>query len=416
MNRSTYTQNGPLFSIVVPTRNRCHLLRQALRSAVAQDFADYEIVVSNNHSSDDTEKVADEFASAQLRVVRTSKPLSMPDHWEFAVEHARGEYVMFLCDDDALHAAALAEAANVVAKHDSSLIMLGGTVYWGPNSIDIACRNSIMVPYFSGRTEVVDSRHTLREMSRFIPQPLFLPRMLNSLCRRDLLMKVREEAGRIFLLSPDYSFALMMLAATPTWAYIHKPLWVCGCFAESTGMSTVQNRDGAVQTFIKEMNGQPMLRNTPMSAVLLNNGLADTYLECKKLLPRLLEDFEIDWAQYFAACWIDILTLEGYGGNVRNDIAEFESALDAQPEEIQKKVRRSISTPMMRARRMFGYRIPQSRWLIRLGSRFTHNSRFYWGDRHGFGNIFEASQMLQRLCATVQGSNKSYVEMQTTIR
>src|SRR5262245_25341510 len=313
---ATDNSRRPLFSIVMPTRNRAHLLRHALRSAFSQDFDDYEIVVSNNASQDDTEKVVAEFAHRRLRCVRPDRSLAMPDHWEFAADHARGEYLMYLCDDDSLHPSALTETAKVIEEHRSPLIMLGGTVYWGSNSIDVACRNSIMVPNFRGHTEIIDSKHTLDEMARFIPQPLFVPRMLNSFCQRDLFFQVRKEAGRIFLLSPDYSFAVMTLAATKSWAYIHQPLWVCGCFAESTGMSAVQNRDGAVQTFLKEIDATTMHRNTPMAAILLSNGLADTYLECRKLLPRLLGGFEIDWARYFCACWMDMLILEGYGSNI----------------------------------------------------------------------------------------------------
>ena len=51
--------NSPLFSIVIPTHNRGHLLGNALRSALAQDFDDYEIVVVANGCSDNTREVVD---------------------------------------------------------------------------------------------------------------------------------------------------------------------------------------------------------------------------------------------------------------------------------------------------------------------------------------------------------------------
>jgi glycosyltransferase involved in cell wall biosynthesis len=386
-----------MFSLVMPTRNRSHLLRNALRSAMAQNFDDYEIVVSNNDSHDETEAVVREFEHKRLRLVRTEKMLPMPEHWEFAVEHAQGEYVMFLCDDDAISPNALGITAEVLQQHKVPLVMLGGTVYWGESAIDTAVRNAIMVPYFQGHTEIVDSKKTLAAIGRFEPQPLFLPRMLNSFCRRDLLFNIRAEAKRLFLLSPDYSFAVMTLAGTPQWAYIHLPLWVCGCFKESTGMSTVQNRDGASRKYVEEIGDKDMQQNTPMRRLLLNNALADTYLESKKQLPRLLSDFEIDWTRYFVACWTDIIILEAYGSDVRPDIAEFQSALKQQPEEIRRRVASDVNSLMMRILRFWGYRIPRKRWLVKLGSRFTHNSRFYWGDECGFSNIFEASQMLPKV-------------------
>jgi glycosyltransferase involved in cell wall biosynthesis len=46
-----------LFSVVIPTRNRANLLPHALQSVLHQKFDDYEIVVSDNCSSDNTEQV-----------------------------------------------------------------------------------------------------------------------------------------------------------------------------------------------------------------------------------------------------------------------------------------------------------------------------------------------------------------------
>ena len=91
----------PRFSIVMPTRNRGQLLQYALQSALDQPTADLEIVVSDNDSHDDTPAVARRFRDPRLRYVRTPETLAMPDSWEFALSHATGDYVTFLCDDDA---------------------------------------------------------------------------------------------------------------------------------------------------------------------------------------------------------------------------------------------------------------------------------------------------------------------------
>jgi glycosyltransferase involved in cell wall biosynthesis len=66
----------PLFSIVIPTRNREHLLRYALQSALDQTFEDYEIVVSDNFSDASTYRIVQELADGRVRYVRTDKTLS----------------------------------------------------------------------------------------------------------------------------------------------------------------------------------------------------------------------------------------------------------------------------------------------------------------------------------------------------
>jgi len=91
-----------LFSIVIPTRDRPNLLREAIESALEQEFDDYEIIVSDNSTNSETEKVVSEFWSKKLKYFRTPKPLDMPRSWDFALSKANGRFITFLADDDLL--------------------------------------------------------------------------------------------------------------------------------------------------------------------------------------------------------------------------------------------------------------------------------------------------------------------------
>src|SRR5688500_5173934 len=93
----------PRFSIIIPTRNRAHLLQYALQTAVAQTFDDFEVLVCDNNSQDETPSVARGYCDGRVRYVRTDRTLPMPDNWEFALAQSRGEHVTYLPDDDALH-------------------------------------------------------------------------------------------------------------------------------------------------------------------------------------------------------------------------------------------------------------------------------------------------------------------------
>lgn len=59
----------PFFSVVMPTRNRGHLLRYGLQSALEQTFSYYEIVVSDNCSSDMTAEVVAELAGPRGEIL-----------------------------------------------------------------------------------------------------------------------------------------------------------------------------------------------------------------------------------------------------------------------------------------------------------------------------------------------------------
>ncbi len=75
----------------MPTRNRAELLPFAIRSVLNQTFDDFELIISDNFSSDETPQVAQSFGDRRIRYFRSEAPLSMGDSWEFAISHASGE-------------------------------------------------------------------------------------------------------------------------------------------------------------------------------------------------------------------------------------------------------------------------------------------------------------------------------------
>ena len=92
----------PFVSVIIPTRDRCSTLGPAVSTALDQNVADMEVIVSDNASTDATVKVISEFSDGRLSYIRAPHRMSMCDHWEFALNHARGKYIIFIGDDDGL--------------------------------------------------------------------------------------------------------------------------------------------------------------------------------------------------------------------------------------------------------------------------------------------------------------------------
>jgi len=90
----------PRVSVVIPTRDRAALLRRALDSVFAQICADFEIIVVDDASTDDTARMLADVADPRLRVLRQSTPGGAPRARNLAIAAARAEYVAFLDDDD----------------------------------------------------------------------------------------------------------------------------------------------------------------------------------------------------------------------------------------------------------------------------------------------------------------------------
>ena len=105
----------PLFSIIIPTCDRPQLLNQTLSAALNVSHGSYEVVVSDNFSGPETREVVERLRDPRLRYVRTNRRLHMPDSWQFAYEHAKGEYLIILGDDDGIVTNALTKLHQIIS-------------------------------------------------------------------------------------------------------------------------------------------------------------------------------------------------------------------------------------------------------------------------------------------------------------
>ena len=90
----------PLVSVLIPTRNRCRRLFTTLRSALAQRKVNLEIVVVDDGSQDDTEKMVAGLGDPRIRLVRNDSPRGESGARNRGLEETRGVWVAFLDDDD----------------------------------------------------------------------------------------------------------------------------------------------------------------------------------------------------------------------------------------------------------------------------------------------------------------------------
>ena len=91
----------PLVSIGMPTYNRADgYLPLALDSALAQDYANLEIIVSDNASTDGTEEFVRSKGDSRIRYFRHPESIGGTNNFNFCVEQARGAYFLLFHDDD----------------------------------------------------------------------------------------------------------------------------------------------------------------------------------------------------------------------------------------------------------------------------------------------------------------------------
>src|SRR6266511_2364656 len=99
-------------SVVIATRNRPALLAEAIATVFDQTFADWELLVVDDCSNDDTPRYLAGLDDTRIRIFRQTVPLDRSAARNRGLREARGEFIMFLDDDDLLRPSAL---ANLVA-------------------------------------------------------------------------------------------------------------------------------------------------------------------------------------------------------------------------------------------------------------------------------------------------------------
>lgn len=100
--RRTNLDHSLLISVVTPTRNRVALLARAVGSVIQQSFANWEMIVVDDHSDGDFATVADHFADDRIRCV-SNRGDGQSDARNTGLGLARGSIVAYLDDDNEMH-------------------------------------------------------------------------------------------------------------------------------------------------------------------------------------------------------------------------------------------------------------------------------------------------------------------------
>jgi len=107
----------PTVTIGIPTYNRSRLLSEAIQSVQRQTYQDFEIVVSDDCSVDDTEDVVRGFQDPRIRYARTPENLRPPRNWNVCIRLAQGKFFSLLPDDDLYAPDYLKEMVKALEAH-----------------------------------------------------------------------------------------------------------------------------------------------------------------------------------------------------------------------------------------------------------------------------------------------------------
>ena len=291
----------PLLSLIIPTRERAETLAFTLTTALEQQSRDYEIIVSDNASADRTKAVVDNLADTRIHYFNTGQRLSMCDNYEFALERARGDYVIFIGDDDAVVPNAIDHLLSLFRTAREKLIHM-----WPLHTYDwpVADRKGRVAYLAPVRAP---SEMDLKAKARFVMRKggwkyYELPSPYHAAIPRYLLDKIRSRTGRVFhSTQPDVFTAMVIPALADRAINIGFSITFNGRSSRSNGLGFVtKSAQANIDRFLREY-GDYRLHPTLFPGVSnAANMIPDAILVARDLFPDLYEGIEFNYEAMWA--------------------------------------------------------------------------------------------------------------------
>ena len=114
----------PFISVCIPTRNRANYLKEAIESVFKQKYENYEIVIVDDGSTDDTKEIVNGFNSQKIRYFY-KEHTNAPNTRNRCIQESRGEFILWLDDDDILEENVLINYVQAINDYPDADIFYG---------------------------------------------------------------------------------------------------------------------------------------------------------------------------------------------------------------------------------------------------------------------------------------------------
>jgi glycosyltransferase involved in cell wall biosynthesis len=299
----------PKYSVLLPTKNRLELLKGAIETVALQSFDDWEIIVSDNCSTDDVVGYVSRLCDPRIKASRSEVPLSVTDNWNRAINRASGDYVVMLGDDDGLAPNYFSRMNALIEEFDHpDLIYMGAYHFAFPGVIPsipggylknvtkvfpmlYEKSSAYVVP--RGRTEraAVNSLRLMAEFGYNMQYFLYSKKLIERLLRY----------GDIYQGAfPDYYAANVALLVSEKTVAVPEPLVIIGISPKSFGNYYFNDKAADGLSFLsvdKDIAGTPddVLKHLLPGSILNNCWVTTVALIPKRLQRR---DLSVDMGRY----------------------------------------------------------------------------------------------------------------------
>jgi len=201
-----------LISIILPTFNQASYLRRAILSVINQSYENWELIIVDNYSNDETERIVKEFTAKKIKYHKFKNHGVIAKSRNLAIQKSQGEWIAFLDSDDYWFSNKLSDCINL-ANNDIDFI------------------------YHDLRIDQSGKKKSFKEkiVTRQVLAPVLTDLLVNGnlignasvLVRRNVIDEVRGlDESPVMVGSEDYNCWLKIATLTENFLYIPKILGV----------------------------------------------------------------------------------------------------------------------------------------------------------------------------------------------
>lgn len=224
----------PLVSIIVPIYNQSKYLSNCLESILSQTYKNLEIILINDGSTDNSEKICKKYCKKDSRFTVYKKPNGgLSDARNFGIKKARGEYLSFIDGDDIVHPNFISALIKALPENKDTLISCCRYQrFSNQNKINFAKNDS-------NRATFVDSRKYLINTLYQKDQTLYTVSACTKLYHKNIFKNLKFTIG---ILYEDFAIIDKILEQTSSIAIVDQKLYYYRITADSITTSTFNEK------------------------------------------------------------------------------------------------------------------------------------------------------------------------------
>jgi glycosyltransferase involved in cell wall biosynthesis len=346
------SSKSPFFSVLIPTRNRPNLTSDLINSVLSQSFSDFELIVADNSSDEETQTIIGNIADPRLVNLKTGG-LNMAENWEKGIRACSGSYLLLFSDKMVLKEGSLEYLASYINRYSPDC------VNW---DIDSFFDNELT--YIENKPscheDIIKSSSLLKRILGSEFDSVRIPCHCNSAISMSVIQLIKAKTGRVSMqLNPDYTLSYQVLINTNEIHNLDKSLSILRYPSLKSGYgngTSFMLKGDQAKNFMLD-NKEWVDRTNKYSDVRVHSNhfgldliLKDLYhiLEKYSIHPDDLMSQDQRYINYYLFTYLEIIFRTNMGANMNDEIKLWRSCLFKEEDSIKNAVSLEIRSLRIR--------------------------------------------------------------------